>query len=1051
MSHQGLEQTVEAVIETGQEDDTLAPADQPPRRYAGRENVTEKTESHLEQESTEIDSGSRTRPQRLRMQTTKGLAYQVEMKRKRREQLYKQLAKKMDHIKSSMIEDVSENDMNNMYSHWLSLYENCMYVHEELGLMMSEDDKNHDIIDWFQPRAALIDKFKRAVENWFLHSDEETTDAKYTKSTEVNWENSHKVAQSLLKADDVNSVVSKRSHHSSSSAASVASSVAMAKIKEDQKRAALQIKAARLKQKENIQQASLQLQIEKEKLEIEEEIAISAAKSQVLEEYEQRSSPQVRSPLQGPKMDRYVPNMLPLTRTFDEIEPIRNPGMNDDIAAVTKARSVKQTAGKQERRQNQSESGRAPELIADSRRQLNSSYPDVALLSMVRQLNKPITDMKKFGGSPLEYRKFMRQFKAKIVNNTLDDDERLHYLEQYTEGEPNKIVSALSYLSGEVAYTAALTQLEERYGKPDIIVNAYIKKALSWPAMKLTNVKTLDEYSIFLTECMYAVQDQQAMHVLEYVDNFRKLVAKLPLPLHDKWRNLVRNTKDRGGMVTFPLLVDFVRREATKLKDPTFGREAMSSDLENDKSGKTTPKKIKNSFSTSVNESQQTTQRPKASAWKPPCTFCDDSNHALSDCNDFFKKPPKEKFQFIKTKGFCFSCLKSGHSKAQCWSKSKCSHCQGRHPSVMHYEGKLQQVATEDNSTHDATNSIKKPQLGADSNNQLVSHMGAGGVDCTMAIVPVRVRMNNGLKELETYAFLDPGSNVSFCTERLLRKIGGMGTRLRITVNTMGMSQKMNTMKVRGLQISDIQSQSTIDMPEVYTKDIIPVTKSHIPTESDISRWPHLQDVALPQIEAGIDLLIGNNVPDAYTPVETKVGPRGSPHATRTLLGWIAWNVMRNNTEADLMVNRAEVLAIQEAEERSSLNKLYERSMKFDFPEHVIDDKRENSVEDEIFMKCMEKSVEFKDGHYQLDLPFRDESFNFPDNKIQAVQQLHQLERKFLKNTAFYNDYRKFMTDIIDKGYAEKVPEHLLDRSDGKVWFLPHHGVYHPKSRTKSV
>ena len=35
------------------------------------------------------------------------------------------------------------------------------------------------------------------------------------------------------------------------------------------------------------------------------------------------------------------------------------------------------------------------------------------------------------------------------------------------------------------------------------------------------------------------------------------------------------------------------------------------------------------------------------------------------------------------------------------------------------------------------------------------------------------------------------------------------------------------------------------------------------------------------------------------------------------------------------------------------------------------------------------------------------------------------------------------MTDIIDKGYARKVPVDLQDVSS-KKWYIPHHGIYHP-------
>lgn len=55
--------------------------------------------------------------------------------------------------------------------------------------------------------------------------------------------------------------------------------------------------------------------------------------------------------------------------------------------------------------------------------------------------------------------------------------------------------------------------------------------------------------------------------------------------------------------------------------------------------------------------------------------------------------------------------------------------------------------------------------------------------------------------------------------------------------------------------------------------------------------------------------MIGNNVSDAYTPFKVATGPSGSPHATKTRLGWIVWNLIRvQNTDisnTSLLANRA--------------------------------------------------------------------------------------------------------------------------------------------------
>jgi hypothetical protein len=51
-------------------------------------------------------------------------------------------------------------------------------------------------------------------------------------------------------------------------------------------------------------------------------------------------------------------------------------------------------------------------------------------------------------------------------------------------------------------------------------------------------------------------------------------------------------------------------------------------------------------------------------------------------------------------------------------------------------------------------------------------------------------------------------------------------------------------------------------------------------------------------------------MPDAYTPFELATGPSGSPHATKTRLGWIIWNVLRDRTSFE--VNRVFVESVND-------------------------------------------------------------------------------------------------------------------------------------------
>ena len=200
----------------------------------------------------------------------------------------------------------------------------------------------------------------------------------------------------------------------------------------------------------------------------------------------------------------------------------------------------------------------------------------------------------------------------------------------------------------------------------------------------------------------------------------------------------------------------------------------------------------------------------------------------------------------------------------------------------------------------------------------------------------------------------------------------------------------------------------------------------------------------LPSLEAGIDLLIGYDIADAYTPLEVRTGPKGTQHATRSRLGWIPWNIAKTDID-HVNVNFIE----SKAQEIRNLETLMENAINMDFPERAVDDKREHSRDDALFLEKVDRSIKLVDNHYQIDLPFREPIVRFPNNLEQAENRLHSLKSRMGKNSQFREDYKSFMFKILDKGYAEKVPENRKARDDGKVWYIPHHGVYHPRKKDK--
>ena len=67
-----------------------------------------------------------------------------------------------------------------------------------------------------------------------------------------------------------------------------------------------------------------------------------------------------------------------------------------------------------------------------------------------------------------------------------------------------------------------------------------------------------------------------------------------------------------------------------------------------------------------------------------------------------------------------------------------------------------------------------------------------------------------------------------------------------------------------------------------------------------------------------------------------------------------------------------------------------------------------------------------------------------PNNKEQAVRRAGWQRKKMLSDAKYCSDYVNFVNEVIHKGYAGKVPYESLIPTTGKVWHLPHHGIYHP-------
>ena len=307
-------------------------------------------------------------------------------------------------------------------------------------------------------------------------------------------------------------------------------SLLSARLREHQKQAELVAREEALTKKQVLEDSKMQILQQQEALAIKTELEVSKARSKVLEQFEEDSNPSQRNIIDkppthhqqrsNPAYEFNVPILQDdsssmISRISESRSPIVLQRKRDfevhEVQAASKYQHRPQTTSEALPRVQDRIKARSSNSVKSDH---SSSSAEDIMHSVARQLKKPHVEVGKFSGDPLKYKQFVRQFEARIVANTDDDDERLTYLDHYTTGEPNKIVCSLSYLDSSVAYSAIWHELNERYGDSDVIATTFINKALKWPFIHPNDVKALDEYSIFLCECQHAVSSLDSLKSL---------------------------------------------------------------------------------------------------------------------------------------------------------------------------------------------------------------------------------------------------------------------------------------------------------------------------------------------------------------------------------------------------------------------------------------------------------------------------------------------------------------------------------------------------------
>ncbi|XP_034089341.1 uncharacterized protein LOC117557567 [Gymnodraco acuticeps] len=193
-----------------------------------------------------------------------------------------------------------------------------------------------------------------------------------------------------------------------------------------------------------------------------------------------------------------------------------------------------------------------------------------------------------------------------------------------------------------------------------------------------------------------------------------------------------------------------------------------------------------------------------------------------------------------------------------------------------------------------------------------------------------------------------------------MHELGLTGKKAQISLRTMGQERAIDSHIVFGLEVAGLTNDNFCELPQSYTQECMPASSGNIPRQADLQRWPHLKNVNLPEINAGIGLLIGTNVPKALEPLEVIRSVEDRPYASRRVIGpleGVSGNAM-DFDKPEVSVNRISVV---------NLDGPWQQQFSADFPECRLEEQAGcqerisslRSLQRVFFQKCKKKS--FKD------------------------------------------------------------------------------------------
>ena len=652
----------------------------------------------------------------------------------------------------------------------------------------------------------------------------------------------------------------------------------------------------------------------------------------------------------------------------------------------------------------------------------------------------PEIKINSFDGKLEEWQTWWDSFRS-LVHDRKDMDKvlKMTHLKSCLKGKALLVVSGFQVTDQD--YDAAIAALQDRFANPDRVKQTLVLQLINMVKPKNT-AKELEQFKLDFERIMktleHYVTDLQSSHWFIAIILQSMLPAEAEMFIFQKFKTKYFAVDQIStGLADHLEFLDRIPNNGKSQSDTDKFPQISSKSLHREKA-----KFSNQTQSMSTDKTQIGTYSLEATS-KNQCLLCSSDSHRSRHCSKYTDATSRR--SRLLDMGRCPRCLRNKHN-GRCLQSIKCFICnKTNHNEVfcyINFGGKVQSDVKLD-STVKSNKQVNSTSVEI---NSVVSSTKSTGSKYSSALATAQVKVSNigNSKSEFVRCFFDPGSQISFITSKLAKKLQLKTVESRELV-------------LQGFQSSPKEGQFDTVTPLVSLgkriKKIRVVVLNELPgrisTPGIHKVYQMLQDKGIKTADeistdsiSEIELMIGSDyfadfiggvtrfegvdlfeTPGGCIPFG-KIPPNFSSNTNTS----IKTNVVVCRLTANISPLHVSDLIEEDTEQ---VHKLWEL-------ESIGINPSAPSIEDDCAYRKYVDSVKYHSGQYFVRLPWKENCPLLPTNYRLALGQVHSLRRNLSKVPGRLDAYHNIIQDQLKQGFVEKVPDALVSN---KTHYIPHHGV----------